>query len=121
MLPPILKDFKKAIRRLDEVLVLNKTSITRDSAIKRFELCFDLSWKAIKIYSKEQGFECNSPRTAFETAFKLRWVDHDEGWIDMIKDRNTSVHLYQERFADHVYKKLPDYLKLYKELYERLE
>ena len=41
MLNEILKDFQKAIERLEEVLILEKTEINRDSAIERFELCFD--------------------------------------------------------------------------------
>lgn len=121
MVHPIFKDFKKAIARLNEVLVLPKSTIVRDSAIKRFELCFDLAWKVIKIYAKEQGFACNSPRTAFELAFKLKWIDHDVAWVGMIGDRNNSVHLYKERFADYLYAKLPHYLELYKGLYERLK
>lgn len=29
-----------------------------DSAIKRFEICFDLAWKSIKYSAKKQGTEC---------------------------------------------------------------
>lgn len=42
------EDFDKAIRKLGGVLEVEKTEMTRDSAIKRFELCFDLAWKTIK-------------------------------------------------------------------------
>lgn len=45
-------DFKKAVEKLAEVLKIRETAITRDSAIKRFELCFDLAWKSIKDYAK---------------------------------------------------------------------
>ena len=41
----LLEDFKKTIPRLEEAMSLEKTQIVRDSAIKRFELCFDLAWK----------------------------------------------------------------------------
>ena len=54
MLNEILKDFQKAIERLEEVLILEETEINRDSAIKRFELCFDFE----KIFIVEVG-----PRT----------------------------------------------------------
>ena len=66
----ITKDFKKTIQNLKEVMNLEKTDVTRDSAIKRFEICFDLAWKAIKIYVKEQGIECYSPRACVKTAFQ---------------------------------------------------
>ena len=40
---PLLEDFGKAILKLQEVLKVEETEVLRDSAIKRFELCFDLS------------------------------------------------------------------------------
>ena len=35
------KDYSQAVRRLGEVLAMRKTKVIRDSAILRFELCFD--------------------------------------------------------------------------------
>ena len=35
--------FKKTINNLQEVLEVEKTSIVRDSAIKRYELCYELA------------------------------------------------------------------------------
>lgn len=117
----ILNDFEKAVQRLEEVLEVKKTTISRDSAIKRFELCFDLAWKTVKSAAADQGLMCASPRASFNVAFKLGWIEHDSDWIDMIADRNTSVHLYEERFAERIYKKLPGYLKLFKELLSKFQ
>ncbi|MFI5253240.1 MAG: hypothetical protein ACHQQQ_12510 [Bacteroidota bacterium] len=39
----IFKDFTKSIERLGEILHAPKTVANRDSAIKRFELTFELS------------------------------------------------------------------------------
>ena len=58
MLNKILEDFEKAVKRLEEVLELKKTEVVRDSAIKRFELCFDLAWKTIKEYARKYGMAC---------------------------------------------------------------
>ncbi|MEW5907776.1 MAG: HI0074 family nucleotidyltransferase substrate-binding subunit [Patescibacteria group bacterium] len=113
---PILDDFKKAIERLEEVLNLEKTDITRDSAIKRFEICFDLAWKTIKEQAKKQGVECNSPRICFKTAFQLKLIDYDDEWLNMIDDRNLTTHLYKEEYADKVYSHLKSYLGLFKKL-----
>jgi len=113
---PIEKDFASAIERLEEVLALEKTAINRDSAIKRFELCFDLAWKSVKNFAKGEGVECNSPRACFKTAFQLKLIDYGEKWIEMIEDRNKSVHLYREEFADEIYKHLSGYAHLFEEL-----
>ena len=118
---PVIKDFNKSIKRLEEVLNLDKTDINRDSAIKRFELCFDLAWKSIKNNAKKQGVECYSPRSCFKAAFQLNLIDYDEQWIKMIKSRNLTAHLYKEEYADKVYPKLPKYLKMFKELLKKIE
>lgn len=113
----ILRDFEKSIKRLEETLKLKKNKIVRDSAIKRFELCFDLGWKAIKIFAKEQGVECNSPRECIKIAFQLKLIDYDKNWLKIIDDRNLTVHTYKEQYADQVYRRLEKHLNLFKKLY----
>jgi len=117
----IIEDFKKAINKLDEVLDMKKTEILRDSAIKRFELCFDLAWKSIKICAKIQGAECYSPKACFKTAFQLKFVEYDEKWSDMVDDRNLSSHTYKIELAEEIYLKLPGYLSLFKDLLKKLK
>lgn len=117
----ILKDFEKSIKNLEEALNSEKTDINRDASIKRFELCFDLSWKIIKNYAKKEGVECNSPRSCIKTAFQLKLIDYDEKWIKMIEDRNLTVHIYKEQYANEVYFRFPDYLNLFKKLFIQLK
>ncbi len=118
---PIFEDFERSIQKIQEVLKLEKTDIIRDSAIKRFEICFDLAWKSIKLHAKTKGIECYSPRDCFKTAFQLKLIDHNEKWLDMIKDRNLTAHLYEEQYADQVYSRLSDYLGLFQELFSQLD
>lgn len=113
---PMLNDFENAVKRLKEVLSLNKTDIIRDSAIKRFEICFDLAWKLMKLYAKISGLECNSPRSCFKTAFELKLIDYDEKWLEMLDDRNLTAHVYREQYADEVYSRLRGYLALFERL-----
>ena len=112
----ILDDFEKAIENLKEVLGIEKNDIVRDSAIKRFELCYDLAWKSIKNHAKKQGMECYSPRECFKSAFQLKLIDNDKNWLDMIENRNLSAHLYDEKSADKIFARLPDYLNSFKDL-----
>ncbi len=118
---PVFEDFKNIIQRLEEVLAVPQNDISRDSAIKRFELCFDLAWKSIKLCAKQQGQECYSPRECFKTAFQLRLIDHDASWLKMIEDRNTTAHLYKEVYAEEVFTRLPSYLELFQKLYRELQ
>lgn len=118
---PVFEDFEKSIKRLDEVLKLKKTKIIRDSAIKRFELCFDLAWKSSKVYAKSKGVECYSPKDCFKEAFQLKLIDYDEKWLDMVDNRNLTTHLYEEKQADKVFLKLPKYLELFQKLFSELQ
>jgi nucleotidyltransferase substrate binding protein (TIGR01987 family) len=117
----LLEDFKKTIARLEEAVSLEKTEIVRDSAIKRFELCFDLAWKCIKFYARREGIECNSPRNCLKVAFQLNLIPYDENWLKMLDDRNLSVHIYKEKYAEEVYSRLSLYAGLLKELAIKLE
>ena len=116
----ILKDFNQAISALKEVLAVEENKITRDSALLRFQLCFELAWKTIKIYSRKEGVECFSPKSCFHTAFQLNLVDYDENWINMVEDRNMIVHIYAEEMADKIYSRLLEYLELFEKLYSKL-
>lgn len=113
-------DFKKAIQRLSEVLDLKETDVVRDSAIKRFEICFDLAWKSIKSFAKKQGVECYSPRECFKSAFQLKVIDYEDEWLKMLDDRNTTAHIYAQVYAEQIYGRLKRYLELFEALTDRL-
>lgn len=62
-LEKLTKDLEKILLKLEEVLSLEKSEINRDSAIKRFEIAFDIAWKALKTYLEEKyGIICKSPK-----------------------------------------------------------
>jgi len=96
-----LENFEKSIQKLDEVLSLKKDSIIRDSAIKRFEISFDLCWKLIKVHAKKEGLDCNSPRECFKIAFQIKLIDYDNNFLKMIEDRNSTTHIivYKSRLS----------------------
>lgn len=118
---PLLEDFEKTILRLEDVLKLVKTEVVRDSAIKRFELCFDLSWKCIKLYAKREGVECFSPRDCLKVAYQLGLIDYDETWLKMLDDRNLTVHVYKEKYAEEVYSRLFNYTEYFRKLLNRIK
>jgi len=112
----ILRDLERVVKNLDEALALPKNPITRDSAILRFELAFEVSWKAIQIFALNEGFEVNSPRQAFERAFAMKWISDEVLWSEILKERNLAVHLYRESLADGLYEKLPAMTSGFREL-----
>lgn len=117
---PVIEDFDKAVKKMNWVLSMEKSEIVRDSAIKKFEICFDLAWKSTKEYAKMKGLECYSPIDCFKAGFQLKIIDHDEKWVQMVKDRNMSVHIYKEEWIEDLYSRLPNYLKMFEELFLKL-
>lgn len=113
-------DFQNAIARLGEMLAEEKSEAVRDSAIKRFEICFELAWKVIKAYAQKDAVECYSPRECFKTGFQIGLIDYDERWLKMIDDRNTTTHIYRLEYAEEIYDRLDDYLELFGQLAKRI-
>ena len=93
----------------------------RDSAIKRFELTFELAWKSAQAWVGDQGVVCRSPRDCFAQMFRLGLIADDPLWLRMIADRNLSVHTYNEKLAEEIYARLKDYLRLFTALNGSLE
>lgn len=117
-----LKQYKKGVLRLAEILEKEKNEVHRDSAIKRFELCFDLSWKLLKDFLKEErGISCRSPKDCFRQAFHHKIIEINPEWLRMTDQRNAAVHTYNEQLADGLYKELSDFLKLFQGLQKSIE
>ena len=121
-LEALRRQYQKAVTRFDEILKKKKSKIIRDSAIKRFELTFDLSWKVTKAYLEEQkGITCVSLKDWFRQAYRQGLINYNELWLRMADWRNQAVHTYTEKFADALYKKLPRLLKLFRQLQKNID
>ncbi len=120
-LKSLFEDYQKTLDRLRETIEHEKTDMVRDSAIKRFELSFDVSWKLVKIFlEEEKGLQCRSPKDCFREAFQQEIIDYDDYWITMTDWRNVTVHTYKEELAEKLYKELPKALEKFEELENNL-
>ncbi len=118
----IRQDFTRALERLDEVLILEKTEIIRDSAVKRFEFTFDPAWKALKAYlEQEKGIICASPKDCLREAFRQSVLEDDPFWLDIVNLRNDAVHAYDEEIAERVYAALPEVARRFRVLLTKIE
>ena len=119
---PKLDSFKKSVNNLKSIFIEVKTPIVRDAAIKRYELCYELAWKSIQEALRSEGLEiCKSPKNCFKQAFKQDWIEDEEGFADMVQNRNLTTHTYDENLADEIYDSLSKYLVLFEILLEKLE
>lgn len=108
----VSEDFYRALDRFREVLREEETDIVRDSAIKRFEIVFELGWKTLKAFLEEyHNNTCVSPRACFRAAFSLGLLEYEESyWIALTSMRNYTIHTYREAFAKKIYRQLPEAL-----------
>lgn len=115
-----LASFKQSLDRFNEILKEKESIITRDASIQRFEFTVELAWKSIQKFLREEKIICRSPKECLKEAFKFGLIEDDPIWLQMIEDRNLTVHTYDENTAREVYKRLPKYLapliKLQKQL-----
>ncbi len=103
-----------SLEKFDEAL--------RDSIIKKFEYTFELSWKTIKAYLEEEGYEeMSSPRKVLKQAFESNIIADEEVWSNMLEARNSTAHTYDEEKAIYYEDVIKNkYIKMLYELIKKL-
>ena len=118
-----LSTFKNAIARMAEVVELSKqrtlNQFERDSLIKRFEFTYEMAWKLMMSFEKENGVtELLGSKDVVRTAFSMSLIDNGEAWLEMIDDRNKTSHLYDEEMAADI---IDDIIHTYNPLFVELQ
>lgn len=111
-----LAQFERAFFRFQEALKRDATKddLAIDASIQRFEFTYELCWKTMKRYLALEGFVLNSPKDVFKEAFRLGWLtEGDALWSQLLKDRNLTVHTYDEKIALEVYQRIQKYDKVF--------
>lgn len=117
-----LAELISALDRLDEALALPPdTPLLVDGTMQRFEFCFELAWKSVKLALSEwEGLGSASPRQALEQAHALQWLEHEEPWLQMLQDRNLSSHTYREGLAREIHARIPGHARQLRDLLSAL-
>lgn len=114
----IYGDFGNALIRLREALGKDEAmgDIVVDATIQRFEFTFELAWKLAKVVLEYNGVDVVVPRLVIKEAFKARMLKDGDGWIDMLEDRNRTSHIYDEKQALEIYRKIKNsYIGLFED------
>ena len=102
-LQPLMSAWEKALDRLEEVLARPYSQDNRDIAMMQFILVYELAWKALMLFLGEVGIEANNPRETFRRSYQQGWLNDEQLWLDVIRDRNLVAHTYSERTDMAVY------------------
>ena len=107
---------RRALGTLQELLLLEHPSrVERDAAIQRFEYTCEAVWKAAQRYLLEmEGISAGSPKGSIRASRDVGLLTDDQAGIglEMIDDRNLTVHTYNEAVAEDIYAHLPQYADL---------
>lgn len=80
-----------------------ENEIYRTGVIGQFNLTFELAWKALQEVLRlhgAMGAETGSPREILQLGYKLGFLNDSAVWLTMLKNRNLSVHIYDEDEID---------------------
>ena len=98
-------NFKKALSQLHRFIdKANELSeLEKQGLIKSFEYTYELGWNTMKDFYAEQG-ETNLPgsRDTIRLAFRRGLITDGEGWMQVLRDRNETVHTYEEKIAEKI-------------------
>ena len=93
-----MKKLKESINALEHALTFldraKEDDFYSSGIAKKFEICFEYTWKYFKQKATEEGLEALSPKEAIKLAGRLGIIDNVEKWLNFLEDRNIGVHDY---------------------------
>ena len=99
-----LANLGRALDRLHEALAVPPDApLAVDGTVQRFEFAFELAWKALKDALEYEGVDARTPREVLREATRAGWLGDETAWLDMLRDRNLSSHVYSEAVAGEIY------------------
>jgi len=106
---------RRALATFREALQEPKTPLSRDASIQRFEYTYEAVWKAAQMYLRVgENLELASPSSVTRACFKSALLNEQQSRtaMSMARDRNLTVHTYNEKLAEQIYSRLPAYAGL---------
>lgn len=99
----LIQNLTKANQRLMEAIKVKPTQMNKDATIQRFKFTFELAWKTMQEYIRDQGIDCKSPRNSIRESARLDLIDNPEKWFGFLDHRNLIAHTYDEKIANIIY------------------
>lgn len=82
-----------------------ENKFVQGGVISKFSLQFELGWKLMKELLKYEGDKTaatGSPREIIKAAYAYYdWMD-EEIWLQMLRDRNDTAHIYDAALAERL-------------------
>ncbi len=97
-------NYKKALQQLRLFMAQETLNPMEELGfIKAFEYTFELAWNVMKDFLTERGETgIFGSRDAIQKAFATGLISNGQVWMNMIKDRNQTSHVYHEETASEI-------------------
>jgi len=101
------RNYRLALSRLTDAVALSQqrslSDLEKQGLVHAFEFTHELAWNVLKDYLEAQGLaDVIGSKNATRQAFANGLLEDGEAWMDMIKARNLTSHLYQAKIADDI-------------------
>lgn len=107
---------RRALESLEELVNLRQPSrVERDAAIQRFEYTCEALWKAAQRFLLAvEGVGVTSPKGCARACREVGLLTDEQAVValEMVDDRNRTVHTYDEAVAGAIYRNLRRYADL---------
>jgi nucleotidyltransferase substrate binding protein (TIGR01987 family) len=106
---------ERALVSLEELASISSpTKIERDAAVQRFEYTFEACWKAAQRYLLVvEGIDSGSPKDVIRQCRAVGILSDKLAvrGLEMVDDRNLTVHTYNESLAQLILSRIPTHTK----------
>ena len=101
-------NYNKALAQLKKFIDKGELNdLEEQGLIQAFEFTHELAWNVIKDYFDYQGSnDIYGSRDATREAFQKGIITDGEGWMEMIKSRNLTLHTYNVDVANDIREKV---------------
>ena len=97
------QNFEKSFLSMQELVpITSLTKTERAALIKYFEMTFKLSWKVLKDYLEEAGYNPKSPQETLKQALQMELITEGYEWLNALDKRNLTTHTYDEAISQEV-------------------
>ncbi|MCU7490801.1 MAG: nucleotidyltransferase substrate binding protein [Bacteroidota bacterium] len=97
-------NYKKALSQLEKFIIHgNLNELEKQGLVKAFEYTYELAWNTLKDFYESQGEAgLQGSRDAIQLAFNRGLIINGTDWMQMLKDRNRTAHIYNLQIADEI-------------------
>ena len=122
-----LFNYQRAVQQLQKAVELSQerklSDLESQGLIQCFEYTHELAWKTLKDYLESQAIvSLIGSKDVVREAFKLGILTQGDVWMQMIKSRNETSHIYDEKAISEITVKIiKDYFPQFQYLVMELD